>query len=193
MPVITLHGTARRAGGFSLFEVMVALLVVAIGLLGVAKMQAAALAATSNSQKRALAAFETDGLVSMMHANRSYWAAGAAPAVFTITNGVISDPTLAIVAGCLLNGPNAPCTPTQMAAFDMQQWGAEVTAVLPSPVTTTITCTPLSPNAPVSCTVTTVWGEQTMNMNAQGIGGAAAQSAAQATNFGPTYTLTVEP
>ena len=45
-----------RTRGFSLLEVMVALVIISIGLLGVAKMQALAYASTSTASSRSLAA-----------------------------------------------------------------------------------------------------------------------------------------
>ncbi len=61
------------AGGFSLIEVMVAVLVISIGLLGIAKMQALSLSNTSNSRLRALAAVESGSIASAMQADRGYW------------------------------------------------------------------------------------------------------------------------
>src|ERR1700733_15964795 len=59
--------------GFSLIEVMVAILIISIGLLGVAKMQALSLSNTGNSRLRALAAVEAGSIASMMQADRGYW------------------------------------------------------------------------------------------------------------------------
>src|SRR5215471_3607666 len=76
----TLRARAR-ADGFSLVEVMVAVVIICVGLLGIAKMQALALSSTTTSRLRALAAIQAAGLASAMHSNREYWAgtAGATP------------------------------------------------------------------------------------------------------------------
>jgi len=66
--------------GFSLVEVMVALVVCAIGLLGLAKMESLAVASTSVAAARSIAAIEASSLAAAMHANKAYWAAGTAPA-----------------------------------------------------------------------------------------------------------------
>jgi type IV pilus assembly protein PilV len=71
------RASAQYSKGFSLVEVMVALVIIAIGMFGIAKMQAVALSSTGASRSRALAAIEASSLASAMHANRLYWAATA--------------------------------------------------------------------------------------------------------------------
>ena len=51
-----------REGGFSLIEVMVALIIVSVGLLGIAKMQALAYASTGIAGKRSLGNHQWHGL-----------------------------------------------------------------------------------------------------------------------------------
>jgi len=77
----------QRARGFSLMEVMVALVVSTVGLLGLAKMEALALSSTSVAGSRSLAAIEASSLAAAMHANPGYWAAGVAQPTITITAG----------------------------------------------------------------------------------------------------------
>ena len=99
-----------RAHGFSLIEVMVAVVVICIGLLGIAKMQAMALSNTNMSRQRSLAAIEAASFASAMHSNRQYWAAFAtnfsvtikgSPAVVT----VVGDPALQAPTAADLVGP----------------------------------------------------------------------------------------
>ena len=91
-----------RARGFSLIEVMVALIIIAVGMLGIAKMQALALSTTESSGTRSLVAIEAASLAASMHADRDYWVGGPPSASFTVavqttgpgTNSVtITDPT----------------------------------------------------------------------------------------------------
>jgi type IV pilus assembly protein PilV len=63
-----------RAQGFSLVEVMVAVVVICVGLLGIAKMQAMAVSNTNMSRQRSLAAIEAASMAAAMHSNREYWA-----------------------------------------------------------------------------------------------------------------------
>ncbi|MGH8302669.1 MAG: type IV pilus modification PilV family protein, partial [Steroidobacteraceae bacterium] len=57
----------RRSRGFSLIEVLVALIVLSVGLLGIAKMEALALASNAVAGRRALAAIEAASLADSMH------------------------------------------------------------------------------------------------------------------------------
>ena len=74
-----------RERGFSLVEVMVALVICAVGLLGLAKMESLALSSTSVANSRSLAAIEASSLAAAMHANPGYWAAGKAPATTVVS------------------------------------------------------------------------------------------------------------
>jgi type IV pilus assembly protein PilV len=178
-------------GGFTLIEVLVALIITAIGLLGIAKIEALAFANTGSASTRSLVAIQAAGLASAMHANRAYWALGLAPSPFTITGTVISDATLAATAtgatDCYLGGAAPPpCSPATLAAFDLHTWANALNGLLPgsNPVTT-ITCPTAS--TPLNCTIAVTWNEKTVSLNSQ-----AATNTTTAT-FAPTYTLFVEP
>jgi len=181
----TLGVMGDRTGGFSLLEVMVALVVISIGLLGVAKMQALAYASTSTASMRSLAAIEAASLASAMRANRSYWAVGAAPVPITITGTTIADATLAATATaanfCTPAG-SAPCTPAQLAAFELHRLATALNALLPNP-TATISCPTVV--TPINCTIQVNWTEKMVAINSEGAAGPAMQA--------PTYVLYVEP
>ena len=171
--------------GFSLVEVMVALIVISVGLLGIAKMHAAAYSSGGTASMRSLAAIEAASLASMMRANRAYWANGLAPAVITINGTAVSDATLAATATtanyCTPSG-SAPCGPATLAAYDLHRWVAALNAMLPSP-SANISCAAVAP--PISCTIRIDWLEKIVSINGQGATGPAMQA--------PTYTLYVEP
>jgi type IV pilus assembly protein PilV len=170
-----------RAAGFSLVEVMVALVVVSIGLLGLAKMETLGLSATTASS-RSIAAIEASGMAAAMHANPGYWASGSAPA----TTVVAASNNFSGSTACLTPGTNS-CTPQQMANYDMEQWAVSLQAVLPG-YYATIACT-TTLNIPVTCTIQIQWSENGVAVNSQ------------QTNIGtlagtvttPTYTLFVQP
>ncbi len=62
--------STRHQSGFSLVEVLVALLIVSIGLLGIAAMQSLALRNTGSSMERSQAVIQTYSYVDVLRANR---------------------------------------------------------------------------------------------------------------------------
>jgi type IV pilus assembly protein PilV len=179
-----------RSRGFSLVEVMVAVIVICVGMLGIAKMQALSLANTTTARLRSLAAIEAASLASAMHSNRQYWANTALPFNAALNAaGVItsSDGPLAVQATADLTNLTAcfgiQCAALPLAAFDLARWSNNMTGMLPNP-TANISC-PANPgvNAPPSCTITISWREGSVAVNQQ-------QTVALAL---PTYTLYVEP
>jgi type IV pilus assembly protein PilV len=179
----------RGCRGFSLVEVMVALVVCAIGLLGLAKMESLAVSSTAVASARSIAAIQASSLAAAMHANRGYWAAGLAPALTTVTvsGGVTTivsgDPGLATAGvSCFIPGA-AACTPNLMAAYDVQNWAAALQILLPGSFST-ISCTTLT-NTPVNCNIQIQWTENAVAANAQQTNMAALQT--------PTYILYVQP
>jgi type IV pilus assembly protein PilV len=151
--------------GFSLVEVMVALIVMSVGLLGIAKMQALALSSTTSARARSLAALEASSLASTMSADRTYWANVTVDPAVAFTAGAItatSDPTLQPNDPC-------PCTPPQLASDDLRDWATDLNLQLPN-VQGRVNCTPLTPPpapTPASCTISLNWTEQQVVSNAQ--------------------------
>lgn len=193
--------TSARSRGFSLIEVMVALIVICVGLLGIAKMQALSLSNSTTSRMRSLAAIEAASLASAMHSNRQYWA-NAAPATVTVNPGVVasSDAALAAAATADLTnltacfgapGTAAQCAALPLAALDLARWSTSLNALLPPPPAptpmATILCPPIA-GAPTSCTIQISWGEKAVAVNQQ-----ETAAAANAQFQVPTYTLYVEP
>jgi type IV pilus assembly protein PilV len=181
------------SGGFSLVEVMVAVLVISIGLLGIAKMQALALSSTSNARLRALASLEAASLASAIRANRTYWAGSTTTAgtandlVVTIQGPSITNSTDGTLqtagVNCALGGGNAPCSTGLLAAYDVQQWASQLNALIPG-VAATIDCDLPAADNPVTCTIQINWTENEVAANSTANG--PAMSA-------PQYTLYVEP
>jgi type IV pilus assembly protein PilV len=182
--------------GFTIIEVMVALVVMSIGLLGIAKMQALSVASTSTSRLRSLAAYEAAGMASAMRANRAYWSGASLAKPVNVSGGTSSstDATLsaAITAVGLgsvdycVSGGGAPCKPVTMAANDLQSWAAELNTLLPSS-TAVITCPTMT--VPPTCTIQITWNENVVSMNKQ----SAAVTSTTANFRLPTYVLYVQP
>jgi type IV pilus assembly protein PilV len=178
--------TDIKSQGFSLIEVLVALIVLSVGLLGIAKMQALAISSTSVASSRSLAAIEAASLAASIHANRGFWISAAAElAPITVAGKTVGNPP-AIVVDCTAQA----CGPDQMAAYDVQEWAKALNTLLHNDQAI-ITCPVVSPPA---CTVQITWSERTVV--------AAAAATQQQINSSvdpnasvnqPTYTLYVEP
>ncbi len=174
-----------RARGFTLIEVMVALVITAIGLLGIAKIQALAYASTGSAGLRSLVALQAAGLAANMHTNRTYWS-GLAPPIVTISDTTIPG-SLGTPADCTKSTGVTPCLPATMAAYDLQTYAASLHTLLQNLNSlTTISCAAVAPN-PVSCTIQVTWNEHAVSVNKE-----SAQNTFQNT-FAPTYMLYVEP
>jgi len=184
---------SRAAQGFSLIEVMVALIVLSVGLLGIARMQSLALSSTSVASQRSMAAIEAESLAASMHEDRGYWT-NADPAGATIT---IQGTTLSVSGGatalsaaagtnCLWSGA-APCTVAQIAAYDLNLWANDLKGILPGDQAT-IKCGTVTP---VSCTINIIWAESAVAANSTQATVQAANT--QSTVQNSTYTLYVQP
>jgi type IV pilus assembly protein PilV len=157
---------ARRTG-FSLIEVMVALIVMSVGLLGIAKMQALALSSTTTSRMRSLMSLEAASLASTMRADRAYWSAETlSPLTVKIAAGVVSSTNDTSLQGL----DPCPCTSPQLAMNDLNDWAKELNQLAPA-ATSVVTCTPppaATPSlTPVSCQIVVSWTESVVASNAQ--------------------------
>jgi type IV pilus assembly protein PilV len=193
------RATIPRRAGFSLIEVLVALIIISVGLLGIAKMQALALSNTTSARLRSLAAIQAASLASSMHADRAYWATVAPATTATATGGVAtsSDGTLKgelAAAGAIAlpanycaqgaAGSAAPCQPVQMAAADLQSWAVALNVLIPNSQAT-ITCDA----NPLTCTILLTWTENFVAATNSKPLAAGIQAAIQNSN----YTLYVQP
>ncbi|WP_232313972.1 prepilin-type N-terminal cleavage/methylation domain-containing protein [Ralstonia sp. A12] len=178
----------RNAAGFSLIEALITLVVVGVGLLGLAKIQAAAVGNTQVSRMRSLVALQTESLVAAMHGNRGFWAvANTAPATFSASGVAVTDSNSvlsATVTSCPDGGGNG-CTPVKLAAYDFQQWASWMNRNFPG-YSATGNCTTV---VPVNCNVTVTWNEKYIAVNSTT---ASAAAAAPATTQ-QSYTLYVQP
>lgn len=103
--------------GFSLIEVMVATLVLAIGLIGLAGLQAASMRQNQSAVMRSQVSAMVYDLADRMRAN----VPGAA-------NNFYDQAMAGAVEGC---GITSGCSPQQIAQNDLAEWNAVITATLP--------------------------------------------------------------
>lgn len=113
-----------RAGtdsGYTLIEVLVAVVVLSIGLLGVGKMVLYAARANGSAYMRSEATEQAYAILDYMHANRI----AAATGNYDIAIGVTPPAGASCFGG-------APCTtPSAIANYDLAQWKTQLAAVLP--------------------------------------------------------------
>jgi len=198
-----------REHGFTLIEVMVAVLVITVGLLGIAKMEALALSNANTSRLRSLAAIEAAGLAASMHSDRAYWGGPSPPASVTVnpvntpaitsSDGALQTQTTAysgllnpLAQGAACVGSSAPgvqCTPVQIAAFDTVNWTRSLATLLPAP-RAQIVC---AGGPPPSCTIQIQWTENAMAIAGANETGGSTWSAGYGQFALPTYLLYVEP
>ena len=170
-----------RERGFSLMEVMVALVVSTVGLLGLAKMEALGLSSTSVAGSRSLAAIEASSLAAAMHANPGFWAAGVAPPSYRHHRGNYRMPRPRRASTSQV--PEA-APRRNMMAYDLNQWSTSLNTVLPGSLAT-INCTQPVANTPVTCTIQLQWTENGVAVSAQ--------QSLMSTLATPTYVLFVQP
>lgn len=107
--------------GFTLFEVLVAIVIISIGLLGLLGLQTAAVVNTRNAQSRTLASMAVDSMADRIRANP----ASAAVAVYA---GMTPANTAAFPTNCA----QQTCSPAAMAAYDGVEWQQGLKQVLPA-------------------------------------------------------------
>jgi len=108
----------RSSSGFTLIEVLVSLLVISIGLLGVAKLVLAAVKANDSAYFRGQATNLAYAILDDMRANRTY--ALSAPG-YQVGFGAYAAPGTLCVSGTV-------CTPAQQAAYDIYMWKQRLNA-----------------------------------------------------------------
>ena len=113
----------NKNAGFTLIEVLIAMVVLAIGLLGLAGLQVTSLKNNQSAYNLSQATQLAYDLADRMRAN----VAGAA----TYTTG-----TAATIANCK---NTTGCSPTEMAVNDLFEWNSAISAALPNGGTGTIT------------------------------------------------------
>jgi type IV pilus assembly protein PilV len=195
--------TATRTPGFSLVEVMIALIIISVGLLGIAKLEAVVLSSTGTSRLRALVALQAESLADAMHADRDFWNGTSGDwtstvgVTVTVTNGIASvgATNSAHLSSALSSPPTCTttCIPANLAGYDLLQWasgnaGIGGLAQLLKNSTSSITCLAATATNPASCTVTINWNETTVAANQQ-----EAAAGAPTAFASESYSLVVQP
>lgn len=146
----------RSCRGFSLFEVLITVVVVSIGLLGLAGLQFAGLRASNQAQDYTIATHLAQDAIERIRANRAQTQIDPNAYIATLTP--TSTPTN---QNCSPTAATA-CTSQQIAQYDLFQLSQMIAAA----------GTPVLPNAEIEIGANTViirWGDpvQTLRVNYQ--------------------------
>ncbi|MCQ4163779.1 type IV pilus modification protein PilV [Tahibacter harae] len=153
--------TRSKNRGFSLLEVLIALMIFSVGLLGLAGLMVVSVKTNNGAYQRTQAAFLAQSMVDRMRAN---------------SMGVWGGNYNATVPGG--SNPTCPCTVAQLAQRDLYWWGQELTNFLPNPAAT-VRCVNNNnvgvndrrrPPYNGTCTMTITWTEGSLDRAATGPG-----------------------
>jgi type IV pilus assembly protein PilV len=114
--ITSFDSNRNRARGFSIVEALVALIVLSVGMLGIAGLYVVTLRSSGSAISRMQAVNLASDLADRIRANRTAESEYEAPDVVT-------------EAICV--GEGKDCTPAQMAANDMFLWQRQIDATLP--------------------------------------------------------------
>lgn len=167
----------RRQTGFTLIEILVALLVITIGLLGVAMLQGVGVNNSHISYVRSVASIHVQNMAERMRANIS--AVDANDYAGNVASPTIDYATITTTFDCrpddstkpAFTGANTACTPAQQAQADAVHWLASIGTDLPSG-TGQVTCNDIDTTDANPCsvgsthTITVNWREKDMESNA---------------------------
>ena len=124
--------SSRHIAGFTLIEVLVAIVIFSIGLLGIASLQIAGLRFAGGSQHRAMATMQSQNMADRMLANL----AGVEDGDYNVTGSMPASYT----TDCSGND----CTSADLAEYDLVTWNQSNADSLPSG--TGIVCKDSTPN-----------------------------------------------
>jgi type IV pilus assembly protein PilV len=124
----------KQERGVSMIESLVALLVLALGILGMAGVQTRVLVDTRTANHRATAMGLINDMTNRMLLNREQIATYYTnTSTYPNTNGWNATVALVPPTNCLVNDATAtPCTSNQMAQADLNQWLNTVRTSLPN-------------------------------------------------------------
>ena len=144
----------KRHSGFTLIEVLIAMIILAVGLLGLAGLQATSLRNTQSAYNRSQAtqlALSISARQTRANVADARLSVDANPLTASAYLGAVPG---AAIANCTLA---AGCTPAQMAQNDLFEWNQDIDNALSANATGTIAAVPVL--APTGFTITITWDD----------------------------------
>jgi type IV pilus assembly protein PilV len=102
--------------GFTLIEVLIAIVIFSIGLLGIASLQIAGMRFTHGSQLRSVATLQAESIVDLMRAN-----------TFGVRNGFYNKAVTGMPTNFTTDCSTATCNAQDRATFDLVTWNQSTT------------------------------------------------------------------
>lgn len=133
----------NRGKGFTLVEILVSIIIIAIGLLGIAGLQTVTLRQNYNSHLLTQASFQANDMIERMRTNMM----GVNKGAYDKITGSEANPE------CL-----PTCTPEELAQYDANVWMSTTKAALNDGGTDTVTGTVVN-NADQTFTIDIRWNE----------------------------------
>lgn len=161
------RSTMRRyTCGMTLVEVLIAAVVIAVGLLGIASLQINALQSTANAQNRSKATDVIAALADRVKAN-PFGIASYTDTIPVDACNVAPDAPLASIARCAMSpdgdiGVVSQCTPAEMAAYDLWETNCYLQSTIPGAMLE-ITCPAPGCEEMALMTVNISWQAQNRN------------------------------
>ena len=122
--VMQITSKIRHQDGATLIEILVAVLVLSIGMLGMVSLQARAMQFNTSSLHQSQANTMAYNIIDLMRAN-----SGDNGAVAFYLHGIGDAPNSTPIS-CI--GPAVTCTPRELAEYDLHTWLNELAILLPS-------------------------------------------------------------
>ena len=153
-----------RTRGFTLLEVLIALLVFSLGLVGMAGLMVVSVRTNHSAYMRSQANFIAQGMADRMRANL--------PGVWANSYNSAAYPLTGAVPNC-----STGCTPADLATRDQILWSNQLTTFLPNSaasiacvlgvaVPAGVVTADLRPPYSGVCTMSITWDESPLDMNA---------------------------
>ena len=118
--------TVNKTSGFTLLEVMIAMVIFSVGMLGLAGIQGTALQNNSTAYMRTIAMQQSYNMADILRSSTSF--DGVINSSFNSVNSSVgSAPT-----ACIANDQSTNCSTSQLAASDIYHWKKRLQDTLPS-------------------------------------------------------------
>ncbi|MGA9851440.1 MAG: type IV pilus modification protein PilV [Gammaproteobacteria bacterium] len=147
------HHPRHHAVGFSLLEVLISLVILSVGLLGIAGLMGTTVKSNDSAYMRTQATTLAYNIIDRMRANLPAVTSGDYDVTMPASAATGSNPTTCT---------GTVCSSVDLATYDQGQWEHDLATVLPQgrgSITTASSATSANPAAVTTVTVTVLWND----------------------------------